>query len=535
MERLTSFTSPEITAAALEGFAACLRRSDIPSPHMIGETELEGKAYLTGLPILAGLSELTSNSVADLLLLPQAMLQSGLAFHHAIISDREREWVKPVIEALPDLAAEALMTYWRPLLAKNTKYIHGLYDLAYKELLKPIAQRASLPLLKDFPNCQEENLFPLLHSAIRNGDRHELLTHAQQTLSRHALTVENRTLWCAAAFALDYQSVKDQLTEQASNKEQAVRILSFLCSTRGSESETPYPLPREALVLLIITMGRIFDFPVFPDRGWSAIHNPDEAASAVRSLIRRLGKDLSRESSLALAELHASSGLDSWREEIAYVIEDQTRHRREQAFRYPTITQVTKTLNQGPPANAADLQALVHSHLHAIHAELRDGPTDGWKGMWNVDSNEKPTKPRPENICRDRLLDSLRPRLFPVGVAAEPEGHYAEDKRADVKAIAGPLNLPVEIKRHMHPEIWTAPRDQLKKLYARDPGTAGRGIYLVLWFGLGAGAVPKHPKDIAQIQTASQLEVALCATLQPPESELVEIMVIDCEPPGKLG
>lgn len=154
----------------------------------------------------------------------------------------------------------------------------------------------------------------------------------------------------------------------------------------------------------------------------------------------------------------------------------------------------------------------------------------GWKGMWNVDSYGKPTEPRPENNCRDQLLELLRPRLFPVGVTAEPEGHYAEDKRADIKAITGSLNLPVEIKRHFHPNVWTAPRDQLKKLYARDPGTAGRGIYLVFWFGIEAGDVPRHETSCDKIHTSAQLEAALLRTLKLSEGELLEVIVIDCSP-----
>ena len=155
--------------------------------------------------------------------------------------------------------------------------------------------------------------------------------------------------------------------------------------------------------------------------------------------------------------------------------------------------------------------------------------------MWNVDGYGKPTQPRHENDCRDRLLDLLRLRLLPVGVAPEPEGHYAEDKRADIKAIIVSINFPVKIKRHFHPDIWTAPRDQLKKLYARDPGTASRGIYLVFWFGIGAGAVPTRPTGGVQIQTPVQLKAALLDTLQLFEKELLEIIVIDCAPPQTLS
>ncbi len=290
-----------------------------------------------------------------------------------------------------------------------------------------------------------------------------------------------------------------------------------------------------ALVSLIAITGPIFQPHDLGGSGWLGLHSRGEAATSVRSLIYRLEKDLTHEAAEALVQLHDDPGLAAWRGDIAFVLANQTRQRRELVFKYPSIVQVIETINKGRPANAVDLQALVSSHLYALRAELRDGPTDGWKAMWNVDSYGRPTKPRPENDCRDRLLEHLRPRLCTVEVVAEPEGHYAEDKRADIKAIIGSLNLPVEIKRHYHADLWTAPVEQLKKLYARDPGTAGRGIYLVLWFGIKVAPVPTPPAGGTQTQTPSELEVALLQTLPNSDRESIEIVVIDCAPSDVLG
>lgn len=417
-DRLVTFTNPEIAAAALDGFVAALRRPDIPSPKMIGEAQAEGQEYLLGFPVLAGLDVQATRSFTDVQLLPASTLQSGLAFHYAIVTDREREWVDPLIESLPDLTAEALMACWRPLLAHNSKNIMGLYALVHEDVMKPVAQRVSLILLKNYPNVQEDNVELLLHAALRNGDLRELSSYAYYVLTRHTpLTDDNRSLWYAVAFALDYDSVKSGLADHIRGKaEQAARILNFLCPSHGIKSDTPYPLPVVALTSLIAVMGPIFHPRNLSGSGWRAIRGPEGAASSIQSLIHRLAKELTHEASLALAELRDDPGLTAWRPEIAYVLADQARQRRELAFQYPTVAQVIETLNQGRPANAADLQALVNSHLHAISAELRDGPTDGWKGMWNVDGYGKPTHARPENDCRNRLLELLRPRLFPVGV-----------------------------------------------------------------------------------------------------------------------
>ena len=152
--------------------------------------------------------------------------------------------------------------------------------------------------------------------------------------------------------------------------------------------------------------------------------------------------------------------------------------------------------------------------------------------MWNVDSFGRPEKPRPENDCRDRILEHLCQKLVSVGVAAEREGSYAEDKRSDIKVVIGSMNLPVEIKRHYHRELWTALSDQLQKFYIRDPGTGGRGIYLVLWFGITRGrGIPKPPDGIARPKTPFELEAALIQTLSQSDREVIEVLVFDCAKP----
>ncbi|MCS6296701.1 MAG: hypothetical protein H8K09_10735 [Nitrospira sp.] len=530
--RLTTFTNPEIAAATLEGFLATLQLPDLPSPQMIGELESNGREYSIGFPVLAGLDVLAGKSLFDILALAKTTLQSGLVFHYANLTERSREWVNLLIESMPEISASALVSYWRPHLARNLQHIPGLYDLAHEERMKGVARLVSLTLLKEFPNCLEDNLKLLLRAATRNSDPTEFVTLSDEILNGPTLlSDENKTLWCAATFILDPERVKARLAAQISGREeQAARLLGFISPSLGIATEVQYCLSSVALASVIQMTGPIFQPPDLAQSGWLGLHSRGEAASSVRSLIYRLGNDLSSQASEALHRLHDSPTLAPWRIEIAHVLATQGRQRRELAFKYPSVTQVIETLNKGRPANAADLQALVVSQLEVLREELRNGPTDGWKAMWNVDGYGRPTGPRPENDCRDRLLDHLRLQLLQVGVAAEPEGHYAEDKRADIKAIAGPLNLPVEVKRHYHPDLWTAPRDQLKRLYSRDPGTAGRGIYVVLWFGNKVASCPTSPSGTPAPQTPRDLEVALLQTLTHFERDLILVVVIDCAP-----
>ena len=119
-------------------------------------------------------------------------------------------------------------------------------------------------------------------------------------------------------------------------------------------------------------------------------------------------------------------------------------------------------------------------------------------------------------------------QLLPLAIDAQPEGRYADDKRADIR-VAFPtsdknLNVPVEIKKSTHPDLWTAIHDQLIAKYSRDPGAEGNGIYLVFWYGSEKCARPpsgQRPKDAVELRTR------LLEALTAEQSRKIAICVVD--------
>jgi hypothetical protein len=334
------------------------------------------------------------------------------------------------------------------------------------------------------------------------------------------------------AFAVDSTQFENPLRlDIGQSAEKAARVLRFLCPDAGFAGRVQkYTLKREALIALLSITGPFFRPDDLGGSGWLGSNDRGEGARIVNSLIYSLRTDTSPLAMEALLHFQNDAAFAAWRADIICVAEEQARLRRELAFKYLSILQVIETLHEGRPANVADLQALVYQSLDAHRDEMEHGSTDGWKLMWNLDSRGRPTAPCSENDCRDRLLTHLRPRLQTVGVAAEREGDYAMHTRADIKAIIGTFNLPIEIKRHYNRDLWSAPTAQLQQLYAHDPGTGGRGIYLVLWFGLDAGAVPRPPDGVVSPQTASELQAALLQIIPPTNRETIEILVINCSP-----
>jgi len=158
------------------------------------------------------------------------------------------------------------------------------------------------------------------------------------------------------------------------------------------------------------------------------------------------------------------------------------------------------TLANLQPANAADL-AVLFDHLHDIAEKIRDGSTNDYRQYWSYGtSNKKLEKSKPEN-----------------------------DKRADIKVSYGGangFNIPVEIKKDSHDDLWRAIHEQLIAKYVRDPGTDGYGIYVVFWFG--GNGTSSSPDSGKKSHSAQELEDCLRQTLSPEEKHRIQVCVIDC-------
>lgn len=102
-------------------------------------------------------------------------------------------------------------------------------------------------------------------------------------------------------------------------------------------------------------------------------------------------------------------------------------------------------------------------------------------------------------------------------------------KRADIKIIYGALQVPIEIKRESHKDVWKAIQEQLVAKYSREQASDGHGIYLVFWFkanmtsaAADGGTKPKTPQEFQQ---------RLTATVPAELKQKIAVLVIDCSKP----
>jgi hypothetical protein len=95
------------------------------------------------------------------------------------------------------------------------------------------------------------------------------------------------------------------------------------------------------------------------------------------------------------------------------------------------------------------------------------------------------------------------------------------------------LKLPVEVKRDTHPDLWGAAKDQLERLYSRDPNARGYGVYLVFYFGVGRGrGITPRPDGALSIDSPEELEKALSASVPAEHRDRITCAVIDVSPPA---
>jgi hypothetical protein len=116
-----------------------------------------------------------------------------------------------------------------------------------------------------------------------------------------------------------------------------------------------------------------------------------------------------------------------------------------------------------------------------------------------------------------------------------PEARRGEETRADMLILNGAgRNLPVEVKRHFHLDIWTAAATQLQD-YTADPGADGFGVYLVFWFGNDATPTPARPDGGPGPTSARELEALLTDDLTPELGARTDVIVFDVSDPSAAG
>lgn len=534
--RVTSWFGEERTDAALEGLAAALSRDDLPAFAGVTASTAEQQHSDWWYVLAAGLDERMSAG-QGLSNLSDDFLKGMLVFDVAnpVYEPRDgvehvmvHPWRKDLIEQRPELVRDAYLAIARLRLSKNHQFADGLHELLTEPAFEPSRADIVFELLRDYPNATPYRLDEMLSATVKLPVLHDRLqTLARTVVAGNALEERQRDLWLATAYVLAPAAFESDV------RQRALAHPAFIFDLRdksgfADRGQPTQPVPVPVIEFMARLAGSLFPEAPHPPRAWSGDTNAWDAADWVRSLISTISASPSQAATEALERLRDDSQLASYQPHILHALANQRQRRRDTEYDRPDWSETISALDNGAPATVADLHALLVAHLVDLKQRIARTNTDIFRQFWNVEPPERLVAPRPEEVCRNELVDLMRPSLMPLGITVEPEVHMAANKRADISVAMPSRKILCELKRDYHSEVWTAIQGQLERFYAHDPDAKGFGVYCVFWFGdKRPYAIPAPPNGMSRPQSAAEMEQMLIGLIPQNMRQRLAVIVID--------
>lgn len=523
---------------ALQGFSAFLARQEPSGLEELLKAIEGGQYYRWWYAIIAGMDEAwraeqNLSSVTDNLLqialaidleLPTAYRESGAS------ENSERPWKRAALAERPYLAAAVYLRIARIRMAHNADHVDGLHLLLHEPALRPLRAAIVVELLSAFPNVPRPSIRSLLESGVTLSQARDPVLHLARSVRDCVISVapDCYDLWIAAGYIIAPEEFGHPLSACLVNSPEVIWDLRDLTRfDHGNPGKDAPPLSPAQLRELALIVGRHFPNCRRPPNGWSGTRDAWDGSDFVHGLVNQLSASPAAEATQALRRLAEDDALESYRENLHHALANQDERRREFLYQQPTWDETLKTLSNGPPASAADLQAVILDHLADIAGEIANSNTDIFKRFWNETPYRKIDKPKPEESCRNELVDLLRSRLNPLGLHVEPEGHMARDKRADIAVFGHGVKIVIELKRDYHTEIWSAAELQLDRFYTRDPQSQGYGIYGIFWFGATRPSPMRLPPSGSRPSSAGEMAQQVTETILPGKRHRISVIVLD--------
>ena len=529
----------DLVETVLTALRDSVNRSDIPTDTEIIRLSAGNRRHFLELPFLAGLEEISEPEKEPPL--NEKQMRQAIAFYYnrgtlPHYRGERPHWYRWLLTCRPDVVSDVLIEYVLSQLRNRKERFAEARELDSSKEHEVVARLASLTLLELFPvRCTSPQLGllnVLLKAALRHCEKGAFEKLIERKLSLRSLNIAQRVYWLAAGLLSSPVSYRERIEAAVSGHEQRIRHLAEFLTTSPATILDRFGV--HDLKLLIQLVGGSYrpysDYS--PSREFSTDSARWSTSALVTGLINQLASLPSRDATEAIKSLQSKKTLHPWRSHLTDAAYQQNITRREASFRHKDILTVLQTLDKQSPANAADLAALTIDILSGMAKQIRDGNTLDWRQYWNVDSHNRAQDPKPENACRDALLSDLRLKLerveVHVKINAQREDSYADDKRADISVTHGDFNVPVEIKKSTHRDLWRAIQEQLIAQYTRDPGAAGYGIFLVFWFG---GQDCQISPEGIRPKSAHELQERLLDTLSAEEKFKISVCVIDVSKP----
>jgi hypothetical protein len=431
----------------------------------------------------------------------------------------------------PILGASELVDYFSASLDAGATQLTAMWRLSEDHTRGGAVTQAIHQLLATRPAMPLDALRSLLQVALKHLSAGPLRVLAEAALADPAIVNGQRTIWNLVEFLLDPVRHGERFVTEHTALDIAELFDEWLMN---GLIEAFHEFDSGTRVHWEATVVRLLGCTSSPEDELVSglVTREARLSGAVRRAITWLTNHPHPDAGAAVTRLIADPGLAAWHTSLRHARAEQARLQRDRNFKHPTPSAIRIAVDGGPPVNAADLRVVVSEELNRLRAELRTDDGTPWKDYWNLNSHGNVTKPLIENQCRNRLLARLRDRLKPYRIAAVlPEAQRGEETRVDMLMLTGAgRNLPVEVKRHYHRDIWTGASTQLQG-YAAADGADGYGVYLVFWFGNEASPTPARPDGGDGPKSARELETMLVADLAADLRAHTDVIVFDVSNP----
>ena len=546
-DRISDFIGgdPSLVDAVMIALRDAVLRDDLPEVDQTVSWSLESRHSWLARPVLVSLDMLDRDAPDRLGALPTAQKRKALAIYYCVPHGTSTpRWHDRWLRDDPDLVLGVLYQCAVADVRAGENIPSGLNELDGAEGHHDQVHDLRLRLLEAFPtrssNEQLSLLDRLLTRALDHPDHAALLALAERKQASTSMPIGQRVRWWATGALIVQGSRLQQLKTDLADSEVRVRHLAAFLRAVWDRHDRRSSILADiedpaALKELIEILGRWYAAPQYDSGAFTLeaviVTLEMEMSDLVARLIDQLGSEPGDKVQQALTDLLEDPALDGWHPHLRQALEEHRVIHRDASYSHPSIEQVQGTLNDGPPANAAHLAALLEDRLADMCEDLRGSNSDFWRQFWNEDRHRRVTGAKHEDSCRDALLTNLQFRL-PDDVDAVRQGSYAADTRSDIRANCRDFNVPIEIKKDSHPDVWKAMHDQLMALYTTDPATDGYGIYLVLWFADSDKPATRDP-DGNRPNTPEELQRRLEQRLTAAEARKIVVIVMDVTKPGR--
>ncbi len=536
-ERIVSELGEDNAVVAIEGLIALVQRGTIPDTTELLQRHIDRQYPVWWYAVLAGLDEYVAAGqpllgLRDEYLLSALMIDSlctTFTYKGNVSAQYVHPWKTILLRERPELVMRANFILTRADLARQFQHASGLHELLHSAELSQYRPAVVLSLLQEFPSTHPDALKRLIQVAIYECNPKQVIQILRRVMAEGFNNDDISLVWLAGGYLLsatEFGSHCDALDN--SGKQKLIWELRELCGLSRRNRHNTLVLSIQQIEQIVGWAMSQFSRSSHPEGVSMGDRNAWDATDFALKMLAELSADVSEDAVKSLRRLEASPQVLSYLNDVKHAIAQQRVLRTDAQFCQPSFAQAVAALSNGKPANIADLHALMMWHVEDLRKHIASANIDVFKQFWNTDGYDKKTNARSEGICRDALVGLLRAKTSTLQITLDPEGHMANDKRADIVAILPGMKLVFELKRDYHTDVWVAIQTQLERLYTRDPDAGGFGIYLVFWFGSArSSAIPKPPTPFNRPKTAEEMQGVLQSLVAVNQRDKIGVVVLD--------